>query len=95
VSEEAAIAEAAFVAVHESGPVLGFGCRPARTVRDPPAAGVRKPPRNEPAEGPRVEHGGDAGTVLCPRPIPDNADAPSWEEHQNVEGCSKPAGESQ
>jgi hypothetical protein len=53
VSEEAAIAEAAFVAVNESGPVQGFGCRPARTVRDPPAAGVRKPPRNEPAEGPR------------------------------------------
>jgi hypothetical protein len=25
-------------------------CRPARAVRHPPAAGVRKPPRNEPAE---------------------------------------------
>jgi hypothetical protein len=38
------------VAVHESAPVQGFGCRPARAVRDAPAADVRKPPRNEPAE---------------------------------------------
>src|SRR6266702_3254251 len=29
--------------------VQGFGCRPATGVRHTPVAGVRKPPRNEPA----------------------------------------------
>src|ERR1700686_1287831 len=29
--------------------VQGFGCRPSTAVQLPPAAGVRKPPRNEPA----------------------------------------------
>jgi hypothetical protein len=33
----------------------GFGCRPAKAVRHSPAAGVRKPPRNEPAEVMRGE----------------------------------------
>jgi hypothetical protein len=33
--------------VHQSARVQGFGCRPARAVRHPPAAGVRKPPRHE------------------------------------------------
>src|SRR6516164_4188620 len=28
----------------------GFGCRPSTAVQHPLAAGVRKPPRNEPAE---------------------------------------------
>src|SRR5215471_14118745 len=33
--------------MRESGCVQGFGCRPAKAVRHPPAAGVRKPPRHE------------------------------------------------
>ena len=40
---------ACFVAVHESGTVKGFGCRPPRTQPRTPAAGVRNPPRDETA----------------------------------------------
>jgi hypothetical protein len=35
--------------VHECGTVEGFGCRPATAARHTPVAGVRKPPRKEPA----------------------------------------------
>jgi redox-sensitive bicupin YhaK (pirin superfamily) len=38
-------------AVHESVPVKGFGCRPLTGVRHAPAAGVRKPPKDETAMG--------------------------------------------
>jgi hypothetical protein len=38
-----------FAAVHGSAFVKVFGCRPARTAPQTPAAGVRKPPRDETA----------------------------------------------
>jgi hypothetical protein len=41
---------ATFFAVHKSAVAQGFGCRPSTAVQHPLAAGVRKPPRNEPAE---------------------------------------------
>jgi hypothetical protein len=45
-----------------SASVQGFGCRPSTAVQRPPAAGVRKPPRNEPA--------GDSAGKLPRTPLP-------------------------
>src|SRR4029077_6680457 len=59
------------LALSFSGFVQGFGCRPSTAVQRSPAAGVRKPPRNEPAgivqRGCRALHYGDLSYAISVR----------------------------
>ena len=58
-----------FAAVRGSGSVKGFGCRPHTAMPRTPAAGVRKPPREETAIGeggavPRGRYGDLSATAV-------------------------------